>query len=490
MAPLRSLKIRIALTIFVLEGVMMAIVLWQTAIAQSDALRAQFDASDLALMAFVSRVSRSALITEDFGELRYYFAELQNDPRVERVLLSNPLGVVVASADINDLGQNLPTLQSGVEAYWRLDPIDNPAGRLGTLAMQMSAAALRDAEQQARVRGWEIASIGMAIIAVVGVLIGYLLTRRLERLALAAAQFAKGHLAVRVNLDGGDEVTEVGRAFDVMAENLSAEHAALSRANQELARHRDHLEEMVVARTAELETATSELESVAFSASHDLRTPLRAIHGFSQLLEVDCGPQIVGECAGYLRRIRAASVKMSEIIDALSQVMSITRTEMQTAPIDLCALAWQITDELRRRDPERQVELVLPAACPARGDVKLLTIAIDQLLGNAWKFTRYQKHARIEFGVRSQSGEIVYCVRDNGVGFNMAYANKLFKNFQRLHAEQQYEGSGVGLSIVQRIIHRHGGRVWAEAQEGKGATFCFTLGEIARPYAVASSASR
>lgn len=475
MAPLRSLKFRIAVTIFLLEGIMMVAVLWQTTIAQTDALRAQFDASEQALMGFVARVSRTALLTEEFGELRYYFTALQKHPRIERTLLGDQRSVVVASADIKELGQPLPPLQSSVETYWRTAVIANPAGPLGTLAMQFSSADVLHAEARARRLGLAIAVIGMSIIALAGILIGYLLTRRLEQLAQAAAQMAQGDLNVRTRLAGDDEVTEVGRAFNIMAENLSGDRAALKLAIEDLGHNREHLEELVAARTAQLEAATSELEAVSYSASHDLRTPLRAIHGFSYALVEECGAQITGDCADYLGRIQKASMKMGQIIDDMLRLVRITRTELRPAQVDLCALARQVAEGLQQFDPERRVELVIAPACQAQGDARLLSIALDNLLGNAWKFTRYQPQPRIEFGQQSLQGETVYYVRDNGVGFNMAYVHKLFKAFQRLHSEQQFEGTGVGLSIVHRVIRRHGGRVWAEAVEGKGATFYFTL---------------
>lgn len=476
MAPLRSLKFRIAVTIFLLEGVMMAAVLWQSTASQADALRAQFDVSEQALMGFVARVSRTALLTEEYGELRYYFADLRKDPRIERTLLVDPRSVIVASADIKELGEPLPPLQSGPETYWRTAVITNPAGPLGTLAMQFSSADVLRAEARARRLGLAIGIIGMSIIALAGILIGYLLTRRLEQLAQAAAQMAQGNLDVRTRLAGGDEVTAVGRAFDVMAENLSADRAALKLAIEELARHRERLEEMVAARTAQLEAATNELEAVSYSASHDLRTPLRAIHGFSHVLLEECGAQITGDCADYLVRIQKASIKMGQIIDDMLQLSRITRADMHPASVDLCVLARQVADGLQQRETERQVEVRIPTTCPVQGDARLLTIALENLLGNAWKFTRFQPQPHIEFGQQSLQGETVYYVRDNGEGFNMAYVEKLFKAFQRLHSEQQFEGTGVGLSIVHRVIRRHGGRVWAEAVEGKGATFYFTLG--------------
>lgn len=247
------------------------------------------------------------------------------------------------------------------------------------------------------------------------------------------------------------------------------------RRDQELRRHREHLEELVTARTVQLAAANKELESFSYSVSHDLRAPLRAIQGFSAAVIEDCSAQIDPRCASYLARIQSATEKMSHLIDDLLQLSRITRAEMQRTSVDLCVLAHPLVDSLQQRDPQRRVEFVCPAALPVSGDARLLTIALDNLLENAWKFTRNRSTARIELGQQDLNSEHVYYVRDNGAGFDMNYADKLFNAFQRLHTDQQFEGTGVGLSIVQRIIHRHGGRIWAQAQQDLGATFYFTL---------------
>lgn len=246
-------------------------------------------------------------------------------------------------------------------------------------------------------------------------------------------------------------------------------------AEAEILRLNAELEQRVQQRTAELATLNKELEAFSYSVSHDLRAPLRAMHGFSAALAEDCGGQLDESCHSYVDRIQKASEKMSRLIDDMLQLSRITRAELSLGPVDLCALVRQVAEGLRQRDPGRSIELLIPDICPAWGDARLLSIALENLFSNAWKFTRHQPQPRIEFGVLRQNGETVYFVRDNGAGFDMAYADKLFKAFQRLHTDQQFEGTGIGLSIVQRVIHRHGGHVWAQAEQGKGATFYFTL---------------
>jgi PAS domain S-box-containing protein len=235
------------------------------------------------------------------------------------------------------------------------------------------------------------------------------------------------------------------------------------------------LERRVEERTTQLQATNKELEAFAYSVSHDLRAPLRAIDGFSRILLEDYASQLDADAQGLLQRIVAANQSMGQLVDALLWLSRMTRAEMQRVEVNLSHLANTIIHSLHQASLERDAEFIIARDIVAMGDPHLLRVIMENLLGNAWKFTSKCEHTRIEFGVTQQKSEIVYFVRDNGAGFDMAYANKLFKAFQRLHTVNQFEGTGIGLATVQRIISRHGGRVWAEAEEGKGATFYFTL---------------
>lgn len=225
-----------------------------------------------------------------------------------------------------------------------------------------------------------------------------------------------------------------------------------------------------------LEAANRELETFSYSVSHDLRAPLRSIEGFSQVLIEDYSDRLDGEGVGYLGRVKGASRRMSELIDDLLQLSRVTRAPMQRSEVDLGLLAREAVAEMRRVNPDREVEVEVRDGPKARGDERLLRVAVENLIGNAWKFTsRNENGARIEFGSTSKNGLTTYYVRDDGAGFEMAYAEKLFGAFQRLHTEDEFEGTGVGLATVARIVRRHGGEVWAEGEPGKGATFYFTL---------------
>lgn len=228
-------------------------------------------------------------------------------------------------------------------------------------------------------------------------------------------------------------------------------------------------------RAGRLELANKELEAFSYSVSHDLRAPLRSIDGFSQALVEDYADKLDGQAKDYLRRVRASTQRMGQLIDDILTLSRVTRGELKIDRVDLSALVHDIVTELQNTQPERRIEFSIAEGITANGDRRLLRIALENLLGNAWKFTSKRPDAMIEFGVAGNNGTSCYFVRDNGAGFDMAYANKLFGAFQRLHAISEFHGTGIGLAIVQRVIHRHNGRIWPEAKPNEGATFYFTL---------------
>jgi PAS domain S-box-containing protein len=246
-------------------------------------------------------------------------------------------------------------------------------------------------------------------------------------------------------------------------------------AEEKLRKDQEHLEDLVTERTAELSAMNQELEAFSYSVSHDLRTPLRSLDGFSQAILEDYGDRLDEEGKKYLRQIRGASQRMGEIINDLLQLSRIGQAELHKERMDLSELARAVADRLRQNQPERKIEFNIQDGIMGWGDQHLFVIALENLLENAWKFTTRQSLGRIEFGIAQQGGKSIYFVRDNGVGFDMKSAEKLFSPFQRLHSDQDFPGTGIGLSTVRRIIRRHGGQIWAEAEVGKGATFYFTL---------------
>ncbi len=239
---------------------------------------------------------------------------------------------------------------------------------------------------------------------------------------------------------------------------------------------RKRTERLLKQRSDELAAINRELEAFSYSVSHDLRAPLRAIDGFSQALLEDYGNQLDAGAQDYLRRVRASAQRMARLIDDLLNLSRVTRAPLHYERVDLSAMAREVVAALRETAPGRAVTMHIAEGLSAEGDAALLRIALENLLGNAWKYTARTAQARIEFGSQIHDDERVFFVRDNGAGFDMKYANKLFGAFQRLHHPQEFEGTGVGLATVQRIIHRHGGRIWAEGEPDKGACFYFTLG--------------
>lgn len=256
--------------------------------------------------------------------------------------------------------------------------------------------------------------------------------------------------------------------------NLRAEITERQQAEQQAQALNQGLRQAII----ELKAVNKELEAFSYSVSHDLRGPLRTIDGFSQALLEDCQDQLDTTGQDYLRRIRAATQRMGFLIDDLLTLSRVTRSDMKQETVDLSRLANHICMDLQQTEPKRQVEFIIQPGLLVQGDIHLLQVVLTNLLNNAWKFTARHPQARIEFGMLlPENGIPVYFVRDDGIGFDMNYVNKLFSPFQRLHRINEFAGNGIGLATVQRIVHRHGGRVWAEGSIDQGATFYFTLAE-------------
>ena len=274
---------------------------------------------------------------------------------------------------------------------------------------------------------------------------------------------------VRVSDPGvGGEVGVLIHAFNEMLEQIQLR-------DDELQAARFSLEKRVEERTRQLVAANRELEAFSYSVSHDLRNPLEVISGFAYILETEYGNKLDAQGKAHLHEVMDATKRMSQLISDLLTLAQASTTIMHRERVDLSAMAAAIAAELRRREPERKVELVIADNVFAEGDSSLLRVVMDNLLNNAWKYTSARKDGRVEFGCKEESGCNVFYVRDNGAGFDPGQADRLFKPFQRLHSKSEFPGTGVGLATVQRIVHRHGGQIWAEASPGKGATFYFML---------------
>ena len=254
-------------------------------------------------------------------------------------------------------------------------------------------------------------------------------------------------------------------------------------AERELRQLKTQLEERVAERTVELIEANKELDAFAHSVSHDLRAPLRAIAGFGEFLARDCADALDERGRGHLQRMMGATGRMNTLIDNLLQFARAARSDLRRVPVDLSALAQQVARDLQEPGSGRRVNFICAPGLNATGDLRLLRLMLVNLLGNAWKYTGKVEEPRVEFGLSGAGGESSFFLRDNGAGFDMRYVDRLFGTFQRLHSMAEFEGSGVGLATVRRIIHRHGGKIWAEAEVNKGAIFYFTLSGQSPPQA-------
>lgn len=274
---------------------------------------------------------------------------------------------------------------------------------------------------------------------------------------------------------------EVYRELHEVNAELEEDIAARRKAEEEVIRLNEELEQRVRQRTAELEASNKELDSFTYSVSHDLRAPLRRIEGFGQIINNEYSEKMDDRFRHYLERIRAGAHDMAEMIDSFLKLSRSTRSDLTIESLDLSEMAAKVVARLREREPQRSVSVSIAPDMKVEGDRRLMDSVLENLLGNAWKYSRHNKAAAISFGIERADGVNVYAIRDNGAGFDMNYLDRLFMPFCRLHRSEEFEGTGIGLATVLRILARHGGRVWAEGAIGKGATFRFTLWEGSLP---------
>jgi len=591
-----SLKYRIALVIFLLEAIMMTAVLWNTTDEALNAARKHQQANHNVILTLLSELSRTALLTEEYSDLQLYFEQIENQPDIENIILTDTNDHIVVSSTIDQIGQTLPNLNDTQSLYWRNNLVDSEAGNLGLIALQFTNKSLFSASESIRRQGITTAAIGMSIILAIGLMVGFALTRRLERITQAAKDFANGKLDAQSKITGFDELGTLGKTFDHMVIDVSNKQ-------QELEKHQQHLENLVdqrtktireqaqiinqihdsiiltdlkgiiktwnngakrlfgyhesetlgqhiefiypeneqelltdrishlqkegnyesevkmyrkngeifyghlslslqrdennnpigmigysmditarknaenelLKRTKQLEVSNKELEAFSYSVSHDLRSPLRGIHGYSSALIEDYNNQLDDNGKRMLERIQKNSIRMGHLIDDLLKLSRISRRQVKKSETDLSYLAKGIISRLHNEEPHRKIDINIEDNLKSRCDKDLLHIALENLFGNAWKYTSKKDKAKIEFGIKNIDNKEVFYIKDNGAGFDMAYSNKLFGAFQRLHHANEFEGTGIGLATVSRIIHRHYGRIWAEAEVNKGATFYFEL---------------
>jgi signal transduction histidine kinase len=327
-----------------------------------------------------------------------------------------------------------------------------------------------------------VATAVAGLVIVLVIFVGALINRPVSALSEAATKAAEGKLDGPVPVTGPKEIAQVAEDFNLMITVRREKEMEVKKLNSQLEQHVHErtadLEKTNLAlttRSNELQTANKELEAFCYSVSHDLRAPVRTIGGFTRVLMQDFGKQLGNDGKNYLVRVERAVDRMTELIDDLLELSRISRSKLDYREVDLSELATAVSRELKSSAPERPVTFDVQPGLIACGDAGLLRVLMENLLGNSWKFTGKHQAPRIEFGKEQAGGIAAFFVRDNGAGFDMKYANKLFGAFERLHSPGEYEGHGIGLATVQRIVHRHGGRAWGQGRPGEGAIFYFTL---------------
>ena len=335
--------------------------------------------------------------------------------------------------------------------------------------LNTDAAAADTESQHLLTMNWILLVLGILIATTVIILLNRSVVAPLVSITRRITQLASGDYSDALdNLQRRDELGALVTAFRNMLTRIDSRDREIKQLNADL-------EQLVAERTVELQAANRELESFAYAIAHDLRAPLRGMGGFSQALLEDYGESLETEAKTYLDHIIAGSTRMGELVDGLLTLSRSTRGELQRNELDLSALAERLLAELARIEPERQLSWGVAPGPVTRGDGRMLEAVLRNLLGNAWKYTEGTAEAKIRVYADKDNQQPVFCIEDNGAGFDMAHAGKLFQPFQRLHRQDEFVGIGIGLATVQRIVHRHGGEIQAHSTQGQGARFCFSL---------------
>ncbi len=424
----------------------------------------------------VSKVARAqlkvALIFDDIFTLQETANSLDFDETVDVVCIYNSDLELIArsfpgSASTSSCVDNPYQVQAGfnIDHHYYIEDIYSEDAKVGTLLIRSNFSYV-DKQIQSF---FYMMLTALVIISSVSLLVALVLQKAVTQPIYSLAETATGiaensDYTVRASKESDDEVGKMVDAFNSMLETIEQR-------NNELKGHKEELESKVEERTSELRAANQELEAFSYSVSHDLRSPLRAIDGFSQALLEDCSDQLDSVGRGYLERVRLASQRMGVLIDSMLRLSRVTRQEISLSKTNLSVMCDEIVQELCERNAARDIDIKIQPHMTAVCDARLIRIVFTNLIDNAWKYTRDQAAPVISVGCERG----VFFVKDNGAGFDMRYADKLFGAFQRLHSKEEFEGTGVGLATVARVVRRHNGDIWAESKVNEGACFYFTL---------------
>ena len=460
-----SLKYRIALIIFVLEAVMMTTVLWATFDHLEDAAREQFASSERAILEIVSGISHIAIRTGEYAELQHHLENLLEDTRIEQVMLVDARGIVVAGTKPELIGKfpsvfsEAATIDKDTQAQriWRSTEIREGDQRLGVLAIEISDAVILKTQTEARNLGIAIAVAGMIIIAIVGFVVGVLLTRRLALVTDAAYRFSHGDVDARADLRGSDEIGDLGHTFDQMADNLQARAIEAKQLIDQLS------------------DKNQELERFAYTVSHDLKTPLVTIKGYLGMVQKDLRENRQDRVERDFEFIISATDTMAQLLEDLLELSRVGHVVNEPEKVSLTDLFRQTSRLMEIQFALKNTTLNIQEQMPmVFVDPQRMAEVAQNLLENALKFSQNSSSPVISVSAHEEKGRVFCYVEDNGIGIEPQFQDQIFGLFNRL--DQSYEGTGIGLTLVKRIIEVHQGNIWVESNgQNKGAKFCFSL---------------
>jgi len=467
---LNSLKIKTAGTVFILATILLTLAMVYTYNAAFQPNIKNIEITKKIILKILNQLAEAALVSKNYNAVQLGIDNIMGEPFIDNAHLLDSRGIVVASNQLDASKLHLPSTDTAIKDNWEILKIHNGSDSLGYLYVQYSPAYLTGRKNAVLIGVLPVAVITALLMAGVSLLFVHLFTRKLNVISRMVENISRGNFNIRSRLEGKDEVSRLGQSFDHMVVWIESEQRKLLDLNKQL-------ELRVKESTKNYKMVNKELEDFYHAVSHDLKAPLRSIDGFSLALFEDCFDALGDDGQDYVRRIKSNATHMAELIDSLLKLSRVSQNKMNIAQINLSEICKELTKRMKEKNPDRTIKFHIEPDIFVSADRQLLSTVLENLLDNAWKYTQQKvTNAVIEIGCQTKENKKICFVKDNGVGFDMKYADKLFTVFQRLHSNREYDGAGVGLSIVERIIHRHGGEIWAESTVGHGSYFFFTLG--------------